>query len=102
MATWTGSGLEAKVGIFDFKFDIPSKFRSRIWMRWSGGEELKGEKDADYFKSLQSQLPEEKSGSKLNWTYKDLHPKHDYFNNDKSPGREQLRQILYYTNVTQN
>ena len=63
---------KAKLEYLISKFDIPSKFRSRIWMRWSGGEELKGEKDADYFKSLQSQLLKKKSGSKLNWTYQGL------------------------------
>ena len=77
------------------KFDIPRKFRSRIWMKWSGGEELKGEKDAGYFKSLQSQLPKEKVRKQIELDLPRTCPKHEYFNGDKSLGREQLRQILY-------
>ena len=77
------------------KFEIPSKFRSKIWMRWSGGEELKGEKEAGYFKSLQAQLPEEKVRKQIELDLPRTCPKHDHFNSDKAPGREQLRQILY-------
>eukprot|EP00943_MAST-04B_sp_MAST-4B-sp1_P009597 g9597.t1 len=75
--------------------DIPSVYRPQIWMKWSGGEELKKEEKDTYFKDLLKQKPDEKVMKQIELDLPRTCPKHERFNKEDAIGREELRQILY-------
>ena len=77
------------------KFDMPSKYRPQLWMKWSGGEELKKDVDKDYFQNLLKLKPTEKVMKQIELDLPRTCPKNERFNTDDAIGREELRQILY-------